>query len=575
MLKVYFNKRILLCFFLALAILAWLAISSYNCTRQIISSSRWVAHTHDVLYRAERLLGAATSIENGQRGFILTGNEKFLDPYNIEKNQIYDHFSALQQMTLGNADQQALLQKLEPVIDRLLVLSSDAIKTRKSRAAQAQEFSASLEGKHALDEIRTLIRDFQDRENALLATRALATEGDITSFGYNYLSLLTITGLIIGSVFYGINASLKARTETDEKLKKASEEIKGLYDNAPCGYHSLNAQGDFVNINETLVKWLGYNRREEVIKKLKFTDLLSADERKIFEEACHVLMQKGFVNGLELNLKRQDGSELPVVLNSAAMFDTQGNYIQSRSSTVDNSERRKAENEMKELARELEAFSYSVSHDLRAPLRSVDGYTRVLQEDYADKFDDEGRRVIHVIMSNAKRMGQLIDDLLDFARVGRKDVVKTHLDMTAIVQSISSELTQREERNIQVTVHPLTTVPVDLDMIRQVWVNLISNAIKYTGKTPDPKIEISSYEEGEEVCYRVKDNGVGFDMQYSGKLFGVFQRLHKMQDFTGTGVGLAIVKRIVGRHNGRVWAESQINNGATFYFTIPHLNGKQ
>ena len=574
MLKVYFSNRILLGFFLALVVLAWLAISSYRNTRQIISSSRWVAHTHDVLYHAERVMAVASRIENGQRGFSLTGKEEFLEPYNSARNQIYDHFNSLQQMTLDNAEQQVLLQKIAPAIDRLLMFSSSAIQARQVSPERAQRLNASLQGKRALDEIRTLIRNFQDKENALLKGRSLQSEDDIASFSYDYLSLLTVTGLIIGSVFYGINESLKARTESEEKLRKASEEIKDLYDNAPCGYHSLNAQGEFVNINNTLVRWLGYKDREEILAKVKFKDLLGADDRKTFEEAFPEFIKKGFVNGLEFNLRRQDGSELPVVLSSTAIFDSQGNYIKSRSNTFDNSERKKAEIEMKELARELEAFSYSVSHDLRAPLRSVDGYARVLQEDYADKFDDEGRRVIQVIVSNAKRMGQLIDDLLDFARVGRKDVVKTYPDMTAIVQNIANELTQQGNNDVRLTVHPLATAPVDLDMIRQVWINLISNAIKYTGKTPDPKIEISSYEEGGEVCYCVKDNGVGFDMQYSDKLFGVFQRLHKMQDFSGTGVGLAIVKRIVGRHNGRVWAEGQINKGAIFHFTIPHLNGK-
>jgi light-regulated signal transduction histidine kinase (bacteriophytochrome) len=229
------------------------------------------------------------------------------------------------------------------------------------------------------------------------------------------------------------------------------------------------------------------------------------------------------------------------------------------------------------LNQELEAFTYSVSHDLRAPLRSIDGYSQILQEDYGDKLDEEGTRVLHVIMNNAKRMGKLIDDLLDFARLGRKGIQLSAINMTGLVQNVVRELLLQEpERRINITTNELHNAYGDVDMIRQVWVSLIENAMKYTGKNPSPSIEISSFiDEGGQICYSVKDNGVGFDMKYASKLFGVFQRLHKMQDFSGTGVGLAIVKRIISRHEGRVWAESTLNTGAVFYFSIPNSNGHE
>ena len=256
------------------------------------------------------------------------------------------------------------------------------------------------------------------------------------------------------------------------------------------------------------------------------------------------------------------------------MEDEKGNFVKSRSSTLDNIECKQALEKINNLNRELEDFTYSVSHDLRAPLRSIDGYSRILQEDFGDKLDEEGRRVLNVIMSNAKRMGKLIDDLLDFARLGRKEIQRSRINMTGLVNNILRELlVQEPDRKIDVKVDELDTAFADVDMIRQVWTNLIENAIKYTGKKDLAAIEISSYESGYgELCYKVKDNGVGFDMKYAPKLFGVFQRLHKMQDFSGTGVGLAIVKRIITRHEGRVWAEGTLQEGATFYFTIPNDN---
>jgi light-regulated signal transduction histidine kinase (bacteriophytochrome) len=218
---------------------------------------------------------------------------------------------------------------------------------------------------------------------------------------------------------------------------------------------------------------------------------------------------------------------------------------------------------------ELEAFTYSVSHDLRAPLRSIDGYAKILEEDYASKLDEEGNRVMKVIMNNAKKMGNLIDDLLEFSRLGRKDVSKTECDVDSIERNILNDQMDNESRQIDLTVDELLPCRADLPMIRQVWINLISNALKYTRKTPNPKIGIRSYVERGNTIYAISDNGVGFDMKYIGKLFGVFQRLHKQQDFEGTGVGLAIVYRIISRHGGKVWAEGAVNEGATFFFSLP------
>ncbi len=224
--------------------------------------------------------------------------------------------------------------------------------------------------------------------------------------------------------------------------------------------------------------------------------------------------------------------------------------------------------------KELEAFSYSVSHDLRAPLRAVDGFSRMVLTDYAPKLDDEGRRMLGVIRSEAQRMGRLIDDLLAFSRLGRQTIESARIDMHALVQEVCDELLALEpERQVRFELHPLPSALGTQSMIRQVWINLIGNALKFTKEREVAEIEIGVTEDesGGRVYY-VKDNGVGFDMRYAEKLFGVFQRLHSQQEFPGTGVGLALVQRIVQRHGGRVWAEAEVNRGATFYFMLPNQN---
>ncbi len=220
--------------------------------------------------------------------------------------------------------------------------------------------------------------------------------------------------------------------------------------------------------------------------------------------------------------------------------------------------------------KELESFSYSISHDLRAPLRAINGFTQVLVEDYADKLDEEGLSVMEEILANSKKMGELIDNLLEFSHIGKLHISLANVDMNELVNSVITEMNQQESgRNITVDLMPLESIKGDRNMIKQVFINLISNAYKYTGKVEAAKIEIGSYNEDNFSTFYVKDNGAGFDMRYYDKLFGVFQRLHSNNEFEGTGVGLAIIQRIVDKHGGKVWAEGKVNEGACFYISLP------
>jgi len=233
-------------------------------------------------------------------------------------------------------------------------------------------------------------------------------------------------------------------------------------------------------------------------------------------------------------------------------------------------ERTLADQQIKSLNKDLEAFSYSVAHDLRSPLRILDGYTGILQEDYGHCLDNEGKRLLSVITVNARHMGTLIDELLNFSRLGRLPVNRQLTNMQEMVNNVLEEqlsLVPRDRINLKV--QAIEAAQCDPTLMRHVLSNLIGNAIKYSGKKEKASIEIGSYKRATDIVYFVKDNGSGFDMKYADKLFGVFQRLHKLSEFEGTGVGLAIVHRIISKHGGKVWAESEIDKGATFYFTLP------
>jgi len=228
-------------------------------------------------------------------------------------------------------------------------------------------------------------------------------------------------------------------------------------------------------------------------------------------------------------------------------------------------------NQLENANRELQAFAYSVSHDLRAPLRAIDGFSKFVLEDYSSKLDDEGKRLLGLIRSNTRKMDKLITDILALSRVARSEHKKSKIDMTKMASSMYNEAVSPEiKSNIEFIIDPLPEISADSTYIKQVWINLLSNAIKFSSLKMKPQIRIGGYIENGSHVYFVSDNGVGFNPEYGHKLFGVFQRLHNANEFEGTGVGLAIVQRIIHRHGGKVWAVSKVGHGATFYFSLPY-----
>jgi light-regulated signal transduction histidine kinase (bacteriophytochrome) len=271
---------------------------------------------------------------------------------------------------------------------------------------------------------------------------------------------------------------------------------------------------------------------------------------------------------VELEGRRKDGKEFPIELSLAAARIGAGTAFTGIIRDI--TDRKRIEQKLRETNAELESFSYSVSHDLRAPLRAIHGFARILLEDHRTQVDAEAQRLLGVIDENTKRMGQLIDDLLAFSRLGRKELETAPVDMTELVQGVADGLRRGEgDRQLDVMIAALPPARGDRDLLRQAITNLLQNALKFTRLRPVARINVGTRADGGETVYFVKDNGAGFDERYAGKLFGVFQRLHRVDEFEGTGVGLAIVQRIIHRHGGRVWAEGKVDEGATFYFTLP------
>lgn len=354
----------------------------------------------------------------------------------------------------------------------------------------------------------------------------------------------------------------------NEKLKRKIKEIadyKYALDESSI-VSITNQKGIIKEVNNNFCTISKYTREELVGQDHRMIN--SGYHSKEFMKDLWTTISGGKIWRGEVNNIAKDETIFWLDTTIVPFQNEDGKPYQYMTIRSDITARKKAEDKLLAVNKELEAFSYSVSHDLRAPLRAINGYAEILNEDYGTKLDDEGKRIIEIISDNATRMGILIDELLSFSRLGRKEIQMTEINMNKLVEEVMVELNKSMPHHAKIKIGKLHEAKADYGLLRQVMFNLISNAVKYSSKKKIPVVEISSEEKKNEIVFSVKDNGAGFDMQYADKLFGVFQRLHSQDEFEGTGVGLAIVQRIISRHKGRSWAEGKVNEGAVFYFSI-------
>jgi PAS domain S-box-containing protein len=344
--------------------------------------------------------------------------------------------------------------------------------------------------------------------------------------------------------------------------------------------------GIITSWNKGAEKLYGYDENEMIGEPISL--LISPENVNEMAEILVKIRSGVNINHYETTRIRKDGNEINVSLSISSIKDIEGNIIGASTIGRDvtmlheaNEKLRSLNKELDQRVRqrtasleasnkELESFSYSVSHDLRAPLRAINSFSKILKDEYENHLDEEGKRICGIISSSALKMGELVDDLLSFSRIGSSSLNHELLDMKNIASSSFAEMPKENEKNnIKLKIGKLHKVSGDYHLIKIVWNNLISNAIKYSSNMPFSDIVIGSDQGDGNFTYFIKDNGVGFDMQYKHKLFGVFQRLHSDNEFEGNGVGLAIVQRIILKHGGKVWAEGEVGKGATFYFSLP------
>jgi len=387
------------------------------------------------------------------------------------------------------------------------------------------------------------------------------------------------------------------RKRVEQALQESESRTRLIIDTALDAVITINAEGQITSWNAQAEQVFGWPR-EEATGRLLDETIIPAQHREAHRQGMRHFLSTGrgpvLNKRIEITALDRQGREFPVELSIAPVKREGAWYFSAF--VRDITDRKQAEEEIKKLNeglerrveertaqleaanKELEAFSYSVSHDLRAPLRAIDGFSRILVEDHAGKLDEDATRVLGVIRSNTQNMGRLIDDLLAFSRLGRKPIERSQIDMKQLARDAFAQISSADPASApRFDLGPLHEAHGDPAMLRQVFMNLLSNAAKYSRTKKPALIEVGGHSQNGENVYYVKDNGVGFDMNYANKLFGVFQRLHNAEEFEGTGVGLAIVQRIIHRHGGRVWADGKVDEGATFYFTLPkeqETNGK-
>ncbi|HXB13859.1 MAG TPA: PAS domain S-box protein [Bacteroidia bacterium] len=442
-----------------------------------------------------------------------------------------------------------------------------------------------------------LIGNVEEREKLLQHVRRFDSARNIeltirNKSGKTINVITSIETIILGgekyalNIMYDISARKKAEEElikVNTRLSESTDFLESVLENLPNMVFVKDATDlRFIKFNKAGEKLLGLSR-DELIGKNDY-DFFPKEQADFFTQKDHdVIKGDDVVDIAEEPIDTKNGKRW-LHTRKIPIKNIFGNPLYLVGISEDITEKRQAVEHIKQLNnelglnlrqletvnKELEAFSYSVSHDLRSPLRAIHGYSKILLDEYVSSLGEDGSSMLNAVMSNTIKMGQLIDDLLAFSRMGKKEMNIMEVDMEELAKVALHEVASSYAgmEKVKITINKLLPAKADYALMEQVFANLISNAVKYSSKNEEPVVEISSYEANGEKVYSVKDNGVGFDMRYYNKLFGVFQRLHTQAEFDGTGVGLALVKRILTRHNGRVWAEAEPNKGATFYIAL-------
>ncbi len=569
----------------AMLVVVLIGVLGVGALRSSEKSEKWVEHTYLVLRTVDEVKSGLFEAIADTGAFILTGAPDSLEQREKALSAVESRLQNSKELVADNPDQSRAIGELGRLIDARVVLDRAAIVAAQTDGVgAAKDLMAARSESDLTGRIRAQFESIRTAELKLLDTRQRVDQKRRQAVMW---LAGTLFAAVVATVLVGLmklRHELALRRDLADSLRANRGFLSVVLDSLPALIFVKDARTlRYLTVNRAAEAWIGLPREEIVgrtapeIMTAENAELAGKSDRETLAQSqmLHIpqdqrIDRDGTVSTFatrKLLVRDEAGSPLYLISIS---HDISERVAQESRIKILNQDLGRQQSELEAANRELESFSYSVSHDLRSPLRAVDGFSLMLLEDYGDKLEPEARRYLDTIRHASQRMSQLIDDLLAFSRLGRQSLAHALVDMEALAATAVQEALQgAPSAQQQVTIDPLPAACGDPSLLAQVWRNLVSNAVKYTGKTNAPKIRIGARTEGNETSYYVRDNGAGFDMQYAHKLFGVFQRLHGQEEFSGTGVGLAIVHRVVTRHGGRVWAEGTPGQGATFHFALP------
>jgi PAS domain S-box-containing protein len=584
----------------ALVIAILLAVNGffYWEVQDLVEGDARVAHTHQVVENLNDLLTAVTDAESGLRGFLLSGRAAYLAPFEDASVTADRIIMRLGNLLADNAAQQQRLAKARVLIEQKFNLMKHLITLRRDEGfAPALAVFFQGDGLELMGSLRTDIGAMLAEEHTLLQGRAAYSRSISAAARRTVLIgsgvgsvVIIVAAIFIGRVIGALRRALARATASANEAagqvalrETADRKLMALLNSARDAIVVIDREGIIAMVNPKTEEMFGYTSGELLGQKLEILipRRFAANHPALRSEYFKSPRLRAMGAGLELYGLRKDGAEFAVEISLSPLPSAEGMLVSSVIRDVTETKRaaeelQRSKANLEVVVKELETIPYTISHDLRAPLRAIDGYSRILLDEYAEAVPPAAREYLDKMHGNARHMGALIDDLLEFSRLTRQELRKQPVDPAAIARAALDEV--RSDGNgtkPAVGIAELPLCQADPTMLKRVFANLLDNALKYTRKRSDPVIEVGSFPaDAGEQGYFVRDNGAGFDMRYAGKLFGIFQRLHRAEEYEGTGVGLAIAQRVVHRHGGRIWAQAETDKGATFYFTLPR-EGRQ
>ncbi len=620
-------------FVAAFIALAAIAVLSYRSTQQLSASYGMVTHTLDVIVAAESLLSLLKDAETGQRGYLLVRDPSYLEPYEAATRQLGPELEHLRRLTSDNPRQRERLGRAEVLIrERLEVLARTIALDRGGNREEALAIVQTGQGKRIMDSLRALMAEFQEEERRLLKERSerlhqvTARTLVVVLGGIGLLGALTLLAAgMAARDFRALTRAGRERRKYEQRLEalhaidrailRAASPVEvsraalaSLRQVVGCEQAALLLFESGQEQARALISEDGLDTLAEQPLALPSPPCMPAPETSAVvvqdlgaqPAPLHGLptLPRFLESGLRFQLilplgsgtqpmgclilasRRQEtldgavqvacevAAQVSIALEQARLRDR----LRGEAERFEQQERERTA-ELRESNAELEAFSYSVSHDLRGPLRAIDGFSQAIEDDPDNVLTARSQRFFGKVKAASGRMAGLIDDLLNLSRLSRAEFVREQVDLTALASQVIAELRSREpQRQVEVSIQEGLEGVGDPRLLRIVLDNLLGNAWKFTSQQPQPRIEVSAFQQQGETVFSIRDNGAGFDMAYAQKLFSPFQRMHSEKEFPGTGIGLATVHRILRRHGGRIWAESVVGSGTTFYFTLGGLD---